>query len=52
MEIWLKQGEKELRLPILPADLQNEGAQDNKTEMVNKTGEVNLLGLDKLDTIP
>ena len=52
MEIWLKQGKKELRLPILPADLQNEGAQDNKTETVNKTGEVNLLGLDKLDTIP
>ena len=52
MEIWLKQGEKALRLPILPAELQNEGEQDNKTETVNKTGEVNLLGLDKLDTIP
>ena len=52
MEIWLKQGKKTLRLPILPAELQNEGEQDNKTETVNKTGEVNLLGLDKLDTIP
>lgn len=52
MEIWLKQGKKELRLPILPANLQNEGEQDNKTETVNKTGEVNLLGLSKLDTIP
>ena len=52
MEIWLKQGEKALRLPILPAELQNEGEQDNKTETVNKTGEVNLLGLNKLDTIP
>lgn len=52
MEIWLKQGKKVLRLPILPAELQNEGEQDNKTETVNKTGEVNLLGLDKLDTIP
>lgn len=52
MEIWLKQGKEELRLPILPANLQNEGEQDNKTETVNKTGEVNLLGLDKLDTIP
>ena len=52
MEIWLKQGKKALRLPILPAELQNEGEQDNKTETVNKTGEVNLLGLDKLDTIP
>ena len=52
MEIWLKQGKKALRLPILPAELQNEGEQDNKTETFNKTGEVNLLGLDKLDTIP
>ena len=52
MEIWFKQGKKALRLPILPAELQNEGEQDNKTETVNKTGEVNLLGLDKLDTIP
>ena len=52
MEIWLKQGKKALRLPILPAELQNEGEQDNKTETVNKTGEVNLLGLNKLDTIP
>ena len=51
MEIWIKQGKEELRLPILPANLQNEGEQDNKTETVNKTGEVNLLGLDKLDTI-
>lgn len=52
MEIWLKQDKKELRLPILPANIQNNGEQDNKTETVNKTGEVNLLGLDKLDTIP
>lgn len=52
MEIWLKQDKKELRLPILPANIQNDGEQDNKTETVNKTGEVNLLGLDKLDTIP
>lgn len=52
MEIWLKQDKKELRLPILPENIQNEGEQDNKTETVNKTGEVNLLGLDKLDTIP
>lgn len=52
MEIWLKQGKIALRLPILPASWQNEGEQDNKTETVNKIGEVNLLGLDKLDTIP
>lgn len=51
MEIWFKQGKKELRLPILPASWENAGGQDNKTESVNKTGEVNLLGLDKLDTL-
>lgn len=52
MEIWLKQDKLKLRLPILPAELENQGAQDNKTENVNKVGEVNLLGLDKLDTLP
>ena len=51
MEIWLKQGKTELRLPILPSSWENAGGQDNKTETVNKTGEVNLLGLDKLDTL-
>lgn len=52
MEIWFKQGKRELRLPILPASWENAGGQDNHTETVNKTGEVNLLGLDKLDTLP
>ena len=52
MEIWLKQGKTELRLPILPAELEESGAQDNKTENVNALGEVNLLGLKKLETIP
>ena len=52
MEIWFKQGKKELRLPILPAGFENAGGQDNRTENVNKVGETNLLGLDKLDTLP
>lgn len=51
MEIWLKQGKNELRIPILPASFQNESEQDNRIEIVNKIGEVNLLGLDKLDAI-
>ena len=51
MEIWLKQGKNKLRLPILPANFQNESEQDNKTETVNAKGEVNLLGLDKLETL-
>ena len=51
MEIWLKQDKLKLRLPILPAEFSNEGSQDNQTENVNKIGEVNLLGLDNLETL-
>lgn len=51
MEIWLKQGSKKLRLPILPSEVGESGEQDNKTEVVNALGEVNLLGLPKLETI-
>ncbi len=52
MEIWLKQGKKSLRLPILPSEFGMTEAQDNKTETVNAAGEVNLLGLKKLGSIP
>lgn len=52
MEIWLKQGKKQLRLPILPQEVGQSGEQDNKTETVNALGEVNLLGLPKLETVP
>lgn len=48
MEIWLKQGKKAFRLPILPAEFGKTETQDNKTENVNASGEVNLLGLKKL----
>lgn len=48
MEIWLKQGKKAFRLPILPAEFGETETQDNKTETVNASGEVNLLGLKKL----
>lgn len=51
MEIWLKQGNTEYRLPILPAEFGESGQQDNKTETVNALGEVNLLGLQKLETV-
>ena len=51
MEIWLKQGKKQLRLPILPQEVGESGEQDNKTEIVNALGEVNLLGLPKLETV-
>lgn len=51
MEIWLKQGSLKLRLPILPSEWEYASEQDNQTETVNKSGEVNLLGLKKLDTI-
>lgn len=51
MEIWLKQGVKKLRLPILPAEVGQNGEQDNKTETVNDLGEINLLGLSKLENV-
>lgn len=52
MEIWLKQGTTKFRLPILPQEVGQSSEQDNKTEMVNALGEVNLLGLPKLETVP
>ena len=51
MEIWLKQGKRTLRLPILPQEVGQTSEQDNKTETVNALGEVNLLGLPKLETV-
>lgn len=51
MEIWLKQGKKKLRLPILPQEVGQSSEQDNKTETVNALGEVNLLGLPKLEEV-
>jgi nucleoid-associated protein YgaU len=51
MEIWLKQDDEELRLPILPSEVGMSMEQDNKTETVNAKGEVNLLGLPKLGTV-
>ncbi|MCI8483505.1 MAG: LysM peptidoglycan-binding domain-containing protein [Lachnospiraceae bacterium] len=51
MEIWLKQGKNALRLPILPQEVGQSSEQDNKTEVVNALGEVNLLGLPKLETV-
>lgn len=51
MEIWLKQGKKELQLPILPGEVGQSSEQDNKTEIVNALGEVNLLGLPKLEIV-
>ena len=51
MDIWLKQGGLELRLPILPREVGGTREQDNKTEIVNALGEVNLLGLPKLETV-
>ncbi len=51
MEIWLKQGKRKLRLPILPQEVGQTSEQDNKTETVNALGEVNLLGLPKLETV-
>ena len=51
MEIWLKQGKTEFRLPILPSEVGQKGQQDNKKEIVNALGEVKLLGLKMLDGV-
>lgn len=51
MEIWIKQGNNKLRLPINPQEVGQNSEQDNTTETVNALGEVNLLGLPKLETV-
>lgn len=50
MEIWLKQEEKELRLPILPDEMSGNIESNNTMENVNAKGEVTLLGIPNLET--
>lgn len=51
MEIWLKQGSKRLRIPVLPSSYQVSSSQNNTTINVSGLGEVNLLGKSALTTI-
>lgn len=51
MEIWLKQGKAALRLPILPAEIQESEEMNNTTVNIDGLGEVTLLGKKKLATL-
>lgn len=51
MEIWLKQGDESLRLPILPSSFEKTLQRQNETVNITNYGEVNLIGKSGLDTI-
>lgn len=44
MQIWIKQGKKSLRLPVLPASFEITNSQQNTTVNITSFGEVNLIG--------
>lgn len=52
MEIWLKQGKKKLRLPVLPSNFEVEFSHSNTNVTITNLGEVNLIGNRNLRTIP
>lgn len=51
MEIYLKQGSKIFRFPVLPDSYEKNTGMDNQTENVNRLGEVNLKGKKQLEAI-
>ncbi len=51
MEMWLKQGSRKLRFPVLPSGYTVSGGQTNTTVNINAIGEINLLGKKKLRNI-
>ena len=51
MDIYLIQGNAELRLPVLPSEYFVSGSQNNTSENVSRLGEVNILGKGNLKTI-
>lgn len=51
MEIWLKQGSKRFRVPVLPSSYQVSSSQNNTSVDVSGLGEINLLGKSALTTI-
>lgn len=50
MEIWLKQGKEELRLPVLPSGYELSYSQNNSEVNVTNFGMVNLIGKRNLAT--
>lgn len=51
MEIWLRQGEERLRLPVLPSEVVMGSTSNNKKVDINAVGEVMLLGNEDLRTL-
>lgn len=44
MEIWLKQGKKKLKIPVLPSEYTVTESQGNNPVVISGLGEINLLG--------
>ena len=51
MEIWLKQNQSKLRLPVLPSGYSVTSAQNNTILNVNSLGEILLLGKRGLQSV-
>ena len=51
MEIWIKQGKEELRLPILPKQYELQFSRNNTEVNLSNYGGVNLIGRKKLATL-
>lgn len=52
MEIWLKQGNEKLRLPVLPSTFELTYSRSNTSVEVTNYGEINIIGNRNLKTIP
>lgn len=44
MEVWIKQGDEKIQLPVLPSSIEIQAVQNNQTVAINKIGEINLFG--------
>lgn len=44
MEMWIKNDEEELRLPVLPSSFEMSCVRNDETVTINSLGEINLLG--------
>lgn len=51
MEMWLKQNKKTFRFAVLPPEYELASENNNTQVVVNKLGEINLIGKRKLKTI-
>lgn len=51
MEMWLKQNKKTFRFAVLPPEYELTSESNNTQVIINKLGEINLLGKRKLKTV-